>query len=67
MNNETMKRGGRYNWKGQSERLVYIGHTRYPYDSRYWYQFEKVEEPGIVWCEVLASDLPMIEETKDGQ
>lgn len=54
-----MKIGGKYNWKGQPERLAYLG------KSGCWHQFEKVDEPGIVWCEVLDSDLHMIEETKE--
>jgi len=56
--------GRKYNWIGQSDRLIYIGRTRYPGDIRYWYQFEKVDNPGVVWCEVLIEDLPRIEETK---
>jgi hypothetical protein len=55
---ETMKRGGRYNWKYQSERLVYVG------KKGAWHQFEKVGEPGSVWCEVVSEDLHMIEETE---
>lgn len=60
---QTLKIGGRYNWIGQPERLVYIG--RYGI-GRYgnWHQFEKVDEPMQgVWCEVLDSDLYMLEET----
>lgn len=57
---ETIKRGGRYNWQYQPERLIYVG--RCP--RRVWHQFEKVGEPGTVWCEVLGSDLHMLEETK---
>lgn len=60
-----MKIGGRYNWKGQAERLSYMGCRRYPGDSRGWHQFEKIDCPGIVWCEVLEADLPMLEETVD--
>lgn len=56
-----MKIGGKYNWKGQPERLVYLG--RNWSGNGYWHQFEKVDAPGKVWCEVLDSDLPMIEET----
>ena len=48
---------GRYNWKNQSERLVYIGKM----DA--WHRFELVDEPGKVWCEVLDEDLHMLEET----
>jgi hypothetical protein len=56
-------KGNRYNWKNQPERLVYIGMC----DPRngHWHQFAKVESPEVVWCEVLASDLHMLEETKD--
>lgn len=54
---EAMRRGGRYNWKGQPERLVYMRR----FDG--WHQFEKVGEPHRVWCEVLDEDLHMLEET----
>lgn len=57
-----MKIDGRYNWKGQSERLIYLGHNWS--GNGYWHQFAKVETPDIVWCEVLDSDLSMVEETK---
>ncbi len=57
----TMKKGGRYNWKGQPERLVYVGRNRNGHGL--WHQFEKVGEPGVVWCEVLDADLVMLEET----
>lgn len=57
---ETMKVGGRYNWKNQPERLVYVG------CERKWHQFEKVDEPGVVWCEVVGRDLRMLEETPSG-
>lgn len=57
------KIGGRYNWKNQSERLVYMGH--HWSGNGYWHQFSKVNEPGKVWCEVLTSDLHMLEETND--
>ena len=60
-----MKIGDRYNWKNQPERLIYIGAKHYPGDARVWHQFEKVGEPGKVWCEVLESELHMLEETKD--
>jgi hypothetical protein len=49
--------GGKYNWKGQLERLVYLG------KQGLWYQFAKVEEPWKVWCEILANDLHNLEET----
>lgn len=50
--------GNRYIWKHQSERLIYMGKVGA------WHQFCKVSEPDVVWCEVLDSDLNMIEETK---
>ena len=59
-----MKIGGKYNWIGQRERLVYIGKNWS--GNGYWHQFEKVDEPGKVWCEVLDADLSMIEETMSG-
>lgn len=60
-----MKIEGKYNWKGQPERLVYMGTKHYPGDRRTWHQFAKVETPDVVWCEVLDSDLPSFEETKE--
>ena len=56
-----MKVGGKYNWKNQQERLVYLGENWS--GNGYWHQFAKVESPEAVWCEVLDSDLRMIEET----
>lgn len=53
---------GKYNWKGQPERLVYLG--RNWSGNGYWHQFEKVDAPGIIWCEVLDGDLSNFEETK---
>lgn len=59
-----MKIGGYYNWKNQPERLVYLGTRRYRNDARPWHQFAMVGDPTReVWCEVLDSDLPRIEET----
>ena len=60
--NSEMKIGGRYNWKNQPERLVYL--CRNWSGNGYWHQFEKVEAPGVVWCELLDGDLHMLEETK---
>lgn len=56
-----MHKGGKYNWKGQAERLVYLGHNWS--GNGYWHQFEKVDAPGTVWCEVLTADLQHFEET----
>ena len=50
--------GGKYNWKSQPERLVYVGKSGWS-----WYQFALVSEPSKVWCEVLAGDLHMMERT----
>lgn len=57
-----MKIGGKYNWKGQPEQLIYLGQNWS--SNGYWHQFAKVESPEVVWCEVLSSDLHTIEETK---
>lgn len=59
-----MEIGGRYNWKGQPERLIYMGTARYPNDSRHWHQFAKVENPEVVWSEVLAYEMQFLEETE---
>lgn len=57
-----LKIGGRYNWRNQPERLIYVGRNMSPGQSR-WHQFEKVGKPGDVWCEVHDGDLHMIEAT----
>lgn len=57
-----MKLGGHYNWKNQDDKLIYMG--RNWSGNGYWHQFAKVENPGVVWCEVLDSDLHMIGETE---
>ena len=62
--NEVLKKGGRYNWKGQPERLIYMGTKHYPGDRRTWHQFALVDKPDDCWCEVLDSDLSGFEETK---
>lgn len=61
------KIGDRCNWIGQPERLIYLGFRRYDGDRRAWYQFEKVDTPGTVWCEVLESDLASFEATDEPQ
>lgn len=63
MDNETttFQVGGRYNWKNQSDRLIYLGHNWSGNGS--WHQFAKVGAPDVVWCEVLTSELHMLEET----
>jgi hypothetical protein len=56
-------KGRRYNWRGQPERLVYLGKNWS--GNGYWHQFEKLGEPGRVWCEVLDADLHMLEATPE--
>jgi len=58
-----LKKGERYNWKNQPERLIYLGTARYPGDRYPWYQFAKVDQPDVVWCEVTEYDLQHFEET----
>lgn len=58
-----LKKGGKYNWKNQPERLIYLGRKHYPGDMRPWYQFAKIDQPDVVWCEVLECDLQHFEET----
>jgi hypothetical protein len=61
MEGKGMKIGGHYNWKNQDDKLIYMG--RNWSGNGYWHQFAKKDNPGVVWCEVLDSDLHMIEET----
>ena len=58
--NTGLVRGGEYNFKNQPERLKYIGKNWS--GNGYWHQFEKVGAQGV-WCELLDSDLHMIEPT----
>lgn len=62
MNTTPFSIGGFYNWKGQPERLVYLGPMRDP--TGIWHQFAKIDNPSKVWCEVRAADLASFEETK---
>jgi hypothetical protein len=52
-----MKMGEKYNWKNQPERLIFLGKVGS------WNQFAKVDSPDVIWCEVLDSDLHMLERT----
>ncbi len=63
MNASSLKVDGFYNWVNQPERLVYLGTKHYRGDPRTWHQFAKTESPNTVWCEVLPTDLHMLEET----
>ena len=47
--------GGKYNWIGQEERLVYLGYN-FSVDG-YCQQFAKVDSPTEVWCECQFSDI----------
>ena len=60
-----LKLNERYNWKGQPERLIYLGKHQDHRLCRGWYQFAKVDSPSSVWCEVRAEDLSMMEATHD--
>ena len=55
--------GGKYNFKDQPERLVYLGNNFS--GNGYWHQFAKVEEPVVVWSEMQDSDLTLLEVTKE--
>jgi hypothetical protein len=58
---DTLRIGGRYNWKNQPERLIYMGLCE-PRNGR-WHQFAKVDAPTVCWCEVRDDDLSSFEET----
>lgn len=57
MSNESLCIGDEYNFKNQPERLKYIG------KHKGWHQFEKIGSSGV-WCELLDSDLHLIEKTQ---
>ena len=59
---DTLVIGNKYNFKNQSERLVYLGNNWS--GNGCWHQFAKTESPDIVWAEMLEQDLHMIETTK---
>lgn len=58
-----MVKGNRYNWKGQPERLIYLGDNFS--GNGYWHQFALVTNPTKVWCEVQGYQLESFEETKE--
>lgn len=60
-----MKIGDKCNWKGQPERLVYMGKNWS--GNGYWHQFAKVDAPDVVWCEVTDADLSMLELSKENK
>ena len=50
----------RWHWKCDPfTKLEYVG------KAGHWHQFEKVDEPGKVWCEVLTEDLRLLEKTNE--
>ena len=53
--------GGKYNFSNQPERLVYLGYNFS--GNGFWHQFEKIDEPGVVWCECQNDDLRLLERT----
>jgi hypothetical protein len=55
-----MKIGGYYNFRGQPERLRYLG--RNWSGNGYWHQFCRVGQQEL-WSEILDGDLHMLEET----
>ncbi len=57
-----MKLHGMYKFRHQPEILKYLGHNFS--GNGYWHQFEKIGEQGV-WCELLDSDLHLIEEVID--
>jgi hypothetical protein len=59
----TLKRGGKYNWRYQPERLIYMGSKQHNGDRRKWHQFALVSSPDVVWSEVLDCDLENFEES----
>lgn len=58
---QNMIPGAKYNWRGQPERLIYLGPQ--VMQGRVWYQFALVSEPDRVWCEVPVQDLACFELT----
>lgn len=57
-----MEVGDLCNWKGQPERLIYLGFNFS--GNGYWHQFALVEKPNEVWCEVPMSDFHYFERSK---
>lgn len=57
---QNLEVGGRYNWRNQPERLIYMGSMPYQ-GNGLWYQFAKVDKPDVCWSEVRAEDLSSFE------
>lgn len=58
------KVGGKYNWRHQPERLVYMGVKYYPGNGS-WHQFALVGKPDACWSEVRTSELSSFEVTQE--
>jgi hypothetical protein len=56
---ESLNIGGRYNFKLQPERLMYVG------NFGPWHQFTKIGDSASVWCELLSPEICLLEETAD--
>jgi hypothetical protein len=50
--------GGEYKWKGQSNKLVYLG---YNFDGGWWHQFALSSKPDAIWCETTGKELELLE------
>lgn len=59
MKKEDLEIGGKYKWKHQPERLVYLGM------HGCWHQFTLAENLTKVWCELLEPDLQHIEAAEE--
>lgn len=60
-----MEIGGRYNWRDQPQRLIYLGKNWS--GNGYWHQFALVSTPEKVWCEVTDKELEYFEVTTQGE
>ena len=56
---ESLEIGGRYNFKLQPERLVYVG------KKSAWHQFTRIGYDAFIWCELLGPEICLLEETVD--
>lgn len=56
-------KGRHYRWKHDAvNTMVYMGHNWS--GNGYWHQFERISQPGVIWCEITSRELEMIEETE---
>jgi hypothetical protein len=59
LESESLEIGGRYNFKLQPERLIYVG------KKRAWHQFIRIGYGAFMWCELLDREIYLLEETVD--